>query len=454
MTTAITADGPIFQPLSMRGMNFPNRLLRSSIGGRTCTFDGSVTPVWQHFERRFAQGGVGGIVSTTFHVDQGRLSPPQYPSIGLQSHVAPLRECLARIRGEHDVRYIVQIGDTGYVTYSSLFAEPSDGLSSSGGFDFGFGYTNRRRAMTEAQIRQAIDNHAIGAARAREAGADGVEITAAKGYLIHQFLNPGINTRDDDWGGSADKRFRLLECVLKAVRERVGDDFIMGVRMAGADHNQDPLGLWLARLPWHFFPAERRHGNSAEQMRDYARRIEALGADYLHITAGFGFPNPHDVPGRFPFEEVRMFFDSVRHLSAKAAVRAALTHLGPTALLDAVANIGWRPGVAVNLPYAAAIRKVVGIPVIANGGFQDQDVVAGAISGGSCDMVSMARALIANPDLPHHFRSGRHQRPRCSQCNKCVGRSPTSPVGCYDVGRFGSEGEMNEEILRLNTGNG
>ncbi|MDM0046260.1 NADH:flavin oxidoreductase [Variovorax dokdonensis] len=441
------------QALTIGNVNFKNRLLRSSVGGRNCNYDGSVTDVWKNFEKRFAQGGVGGIISTTFHVNQSRLAPLQYPSIALQRHVFALKKFLPEIREEHGTRYIVQIGDPGYATYSSLFPEDTDGLSASDGFDFAFGYTNRRRAMSQAQIQEAISNYASAAARVREAGADGVEITAAKGYLIHQFLNPGINARDDDWGGSADKRFRFLACVVDAVRAAVGKDFLVGVRLSAADHNQDPRLLWWGRLPWHFKPEERRSGSGIDQMRKHALALQDLGVDFLHITAGYGFPNPHDVPGRFPFEEVRMFFDSVRHLSAKASARAALTHVAPTAWLDWLTNIGWKEANAVNLDSANIIKAAVRIPVIVNGGFQDRPDIERALQ--ACDMVSMARALMADPDLPRRLiRREASQVPRCTRCNKCVGRTATSPLGCYDQSRFPSQQAMFEAIMAFNRPDG
>jgi len=80
--------GPRFkEPIAIHNVSFSNRLLRSSVGGRTCNYDGTVTDVWKNFEKRFADGGVGGIISTTFHVNKERLSPPQYPSIA----TAPMR---------------------------------------------------------------------------------------------------------------------------------------------------------------------------------------------------------------------------------------------------------------------------------------------------------------------------------------------------------------------------
>ena len=144
------------EPITIHDVSFSNRLLRSSVGGRTCNYDGTVTDIWKNFEKRFADGGVGGIVSTTFHVHEKRLSPPQYPSIATRRHMLHLKQRLPEIQQGGRCRYIVQIGDPGYVTYSSLFAEDEDGLSSSDGRDFGFGYNNRRRAMSTKQIECAI----------------------------------------------------------------------------------------------------------------------------------------------------------------------------------------------------------------------------------------------------------------------------------------------------------
>jgi 2,4-dienoyl-CoA reductase-like NADH-dependent reductase (Old Yellow Enzyme family) len=444
------ADTAAFdQPIKVGKVTFRNRLLRSSVGGRTCNYDGTVTDVWKNFERRFAHGGVGGIVSTTFHVNKARLSPPQYPSIASSKHVHMLRRYLPPIQAM-DCRYIIQIGDPGYTTYSSLFSQELDGLSASAGFDLSYGYTNTRRAMTVQEVRRSIAEHAAAAARVREAGADGVEITASKGYLIHQFLNPAINLRTDEWGGSEDGRFRFLDEVVSAVRGAVGPDFLLGVRIAASDFNWNPLPLALGRWPSPLLLPGGR-GNDQAQMLRYAERLQGR-IDYLHVVAGFGFPNPHDVPGEFPFEEIRMFFDSVRHLSGKAALRAAAAHVVPAAVSHALLNIGWgrrQP----DLARAAAFKtRLPHMTVIANGGFEARQPIEDALAG-AADMVSMARALIATPLLiPQHLRPGRElsDQQRCSRCNRCVGRTTTSPLGCYDLSRFRDQPAMERQILRWN----
>ena len=431
----------LFQPLVINGVTFENRMLRSSVGGRTCNYDGTVTDVWKNFERRFAEGGVGGIISTTFHVNQDRLSPPQYPSIAGPKFVPYLRKYIDAIKAGNRCRYIVQIGDPGYSAYSSLFTDRLDAKSSSGGFDFAFGYNNLRRSMLAAEIEKAVRDFADAAARVRDAGADGLEITITKGYLIHQFLNPAINRRNDRWGGDADRRFEFLRQVIAAVRGRIGRDFLLGIRLSGEDLMSKPLLLALFRIPW-------RSGNGLEQMLDYAQRLKP-DVDYLHVVAGYGFPNPRDVPGRFPFDEVKLFFNSVRHLSAKASVRAAFVNFSSVArpLLSA----GWKYEEGVNLGLAREFKTRIGLPVIANGGFQRRSVMDEALSSGGCDMISMARSLIANPSLPRQYeQDASRELPTnpCSHCNRCVGRTGTSPLGCYDLGRFVKAVELEEPKLK------
>jgi 2,4-dienoyl-CoA reductase-like NADH-dependent reductase (Old Yellow Enzyme family) len=442
----------IFTPITINNVQFKNRILRSSIGGRTANYDGTVTDVWKNFEKRFADGGIAGIISTTFHVNKDRVSPLQYPSIADQRYVPYLNKYIAEIkRDEPDCKYIVQIGDPGYATYTSLFPEDQDAKSSSSGFDLAFGYCNRRTMMSNSEIERAVRDFAAAAERVRTSGADGLEITATKGYLIHQFLNPGINRRQDQWGGSADKRFHFLERTVQAVRDRVGPDYLLGIRLSAADYNYSPLQLSVFRFPWTVRWKEHWMGNDVGQMLEYAKRLRELKVDYLHVVSGFGFPNPRDTPGPFPVDEIKIFFNSTRHLGIKAAARSTLLNTLPIFFARWLLNFGWVRRPAINLDFARTFKQQVGLPVIVNGGFQEKDLIEGAIGSNGCDMVSMARALIANPNLLNDFRHGKNipDKP-CTYCNRCVGRTATSPLGCYDEQRFGSRREMLEQIMQWN----
>ncbi len=214
----------------------------------------------------------------------------------------------------------MQIGDGGYHAQMSLLAKDEDKKTSSAVFDFVFGYGNLSMAMTEEEIEQVIVNFAEAARRAREAGCDGIEIAAHKGYLIHQFLNPGVNRRTDRWGGSVDKRFRLLREIVIAIRKAVGEDYLLGVRMAAADYNYLPLNI---RLPVVFPLRHYVMGNGLEETLHYGRELRALGVDYLHITSGFGFVHPRDSTGDWPVDE---FASSSTPSATSAARRGARDH--------------------------------------------------------------------------------------------------------------------------------
>lgn len=443
-------DFDALQPFAIKGVEFRNRILRSSIGGRMANWDNQPTELFKNFEKRFADGGVGGIISTTLGVHERRKGPFQYPSISHDRFVPRLKRYIGAVRAT-GCRYIVQIGDPGYASQNSLFPERDDSLSSSTGFDAIFGYHLRRRAMSEEEIRETIENFRRGAARVVAVGADGIEVTAAKGYLIHQFLNPGINRRDDTWGGSENNRFRLLEEIVRAVRGEVGDDFLFGVRIAAEDLNHVPPLYWLLRTP-------HRAGNDLDTMLRYARRLAELGVDYLHVVSGYGFYSPRIVPGRFPTQEANIFFNHTSHLGFKAGARSVATNLvtriwGVRALFELLAQWGWRYEQGINLHYAAEFKRATGLAIIANGGFQDLDVIEGAIRDARCDAVSLARALIANPDLVGAFFAAGKRIPDnpCTYCNRCVGRTGTHPLGCYDVSRFGGDYRaMEQEILAFN----
>ncbi|MEA2550837.1 MAG: hypothetical protein QOE25_606 [Actinomycetota bacterium] len=431
----------MFEPLTINGVTFPNRLVRSSIGGRLAFYDGRVNPAWGHFERRFAEGGIGAIISATITVDDRRWSPIEYPKISDDRFIGPIAEGVAAVKAL-GVRYIMQIGDPGYHTQASLLPEASDSLSASDGFDLLFGYRSFRRELTTTEIAGIVENFANAAVRVREAGCDGLEVTASKGYLIHQFLNPATNLRNDAYGGSVTRRFRFLEEVVTAIRRAVGPDFLFGVRMSARDFNYLPLNIrWPVARPlrqWWF-------GNDIPQTLLYGKRLRELGVDYLHISNGFGFINPKENPGAFPLEELRMFFSSVRHLSVKARVRSGVLNTIPLALLRRLAAVGWQVEPGANLDDAATFRREVGLPVIANGGFQEQSLIQQAL--GSVDLVSMARPLLANPDLPNRFRDGLEgpERP-CTFCNRCTLRTTVAPLGCYDQSRFDSQEEMEAQI--------
>lgn len=434
----------IFEPFTINGVSFKNRILRSSIGGKTSFYDGTVGPAWRHFEERFAERGLAALISPTVSVHDRRFSPLEYPKISDDRFIAPIREGVRAVQA-HGCRYILQLGDPGYHTQMSLLPEAVDHHGPSGGFDLVFGYGNRVRAMAAEEIQQVVANFAAGARRAKAAGCDGIEVTASKGYLLHQFLNPATNRRKDRYGGSVDGRFTLLAEVVAAIRREVGRDYLFGIRLSAEDHNYLPLNL---RLPPTLPLRGYFRGNGLPETLHYGRRLKELGVDFLHITSGFGFINPKESSGEWPVDEFRLYANSIRHLSGKAYLRAMMLNALPRSLAKAVFGWRWRFVPTLNADYARQFRAHTGLPVIANGGFQRRGEIEAALAGGQCDLVAMARPLLANPDLVQGFAAGQDAPDRpCTHCNRCSVATGVLPLGCYDRSRFASQEAMEAQIL-------
>src|SRR5262249_52823718 len=152
-----------------------------------------------------------------------------------------------------------------------------------------------------------------------------------------------------------------------------------------------PLNFrWPPRWP----PRHWIIGNDPRETKYFAKELEKLGVDYLHVTSGFGFINPAESPGQFPVPQVLKLYNSNRHLSFKAAFRATIANLFPKLLLKLVFGFGWSlKKLGKNAEFADEIRKVVKLPLIVNGGFQSRQLIEATLARGNCQAVSMARPL-------------------------------------------------------------
>ena len=152
--------------------------------------------------------------------------------------------------------------------------------------------------MTQAQIDEIVDAFAQGARRAREAGADGVEVHGCNGYLITQFLSSAINDRDDEYGGSLENRARFALEVVRAIRREVGDDYHVQFKISPREHLRDIY-------PW------MGDGNTLEESMQVCKWLEEAGVDGFHVSTGGAFPHPRNPPGKMPLADLARTYDSM-----------------------------------------------------------------------------------------------------------------------------------------------
>jgi 2,4-dienoyl-CoA reductase-like NADH-dependent reductase (Old Yellow Enzyme family) len=424
----------LFEPLHFRNLTIKNRIVRSNVSGRFDNYDGSGNPARINWELKFARG-VGAIISSFVPVSiRGRIIPG-YATIHRDAAIPFWRELGERVH-EHDCRFVLQLSHAGRQRDIGGI-EFATSLSSTGRREPLHGFETHR--MTRSEIAQAVEDFAQGARRAREAGLDGVELHAANGYLFTQFLSSAINDRDDDYGGSLANRARFLLDVVHAIRQEVGRDFHLQVKINVTDYNN-------AVLPWE------GRGNTRAESVAICRWLEAAGVDAIHASTGSLFPHPRNPAGELPTAELTKTYDTMVS-SGRYAFRNLVIFRTPP--LGRLFRWWWEhnrgPRIeGINLSDARAVKQAVRIPVLCTGGFQTASVIRQAITSGDCDAVTIARSLIANNDLVALFQAG-HDRPPvpCSYCNKCLVNVIENPLGCYDERRFASREAMLAQIMSV-----
>lgn len=431
----------LFQPLQFRNLTLKNRLLRSSISGRIDNYNGTGTPARAHWEERFAKGGVGAIISSHVPVHvRGRILP-NYAFIDSDARIPFWRTVVERVH-RHDCKFILQLSHSGrQQDQGGVENQGLKSLSSTGRKELFEGFVSQ--AMTGEEIRETIQHFADGARRAREAGCDGIELHSGNGYLFSQFLCKGINDRTDEWGGTLENRARFLLEVVRAVRKAVGRDFHLQAKLNGQDFNN-------AVIFWD------RPGNDLDDAIQIARWCEAEGVDAIHVSRGSMFPHPHNPPGEFPLDTVvsdyPLLLPSGNHtfrnylLFRYRALRPIFRWLWNRTKPRKPDGSFVAEGISVE--DARAIKKAVGIPVMVTGGFQTASFIRKVIEEGAADAVTMARTLIANPDLPRMFAAGKDRAEQpCTYCNRCLINVLEHPLGCYEPRRFPDRAAMLKDLM-------
>lgn len=208
------------------------------------------------------------------------------------------------------------------------------------------------RALTELEIEDLIARFARAASVAQRAGFSGVEIHAAHGYLISQFLSARTNLRDDAWGGDPVRRSRFLLEVVRAVRAAVGPAFPIGVKLNSADF--------------------QRGGFTIEQAMEVARALDAAGIDLLEVSGG-NYESPAMAGSGELLEEQRT---------------------------------SSREREAYFLDYAKRIRTVTSVPILLTGGMRTRAAMEDALSSGAVDLIGLARPMTYAPELPRQLLAG------------------------------------------------
>ncbi|MFJ4376089.1 NADH:flavin oxidoreductase/NADH oxidase family protein [Pseudomonas japonica] len=341
----------LFDPLSLpNGSIIPNRLAKAAMEENLADAEHAPSAALLRLYQAWAAGGTGLLISGNVMIDGRAMTGPGGVVLEDARQLQRFRDW-ARTGQARGAQFWLQLNHPGRQMPANL-GQPTWAPSA---VPLALGNLSRHfalpRAMDEDMIAEVIERFANSARLAEQAGFDGVQIHAAHGYLLSQFLSPLSNQRNDRWGGSLDNRARLLLEVVKAVRAVVSPRFAVAVKLNSADF--------------------QRGGFSAEDARAVLQRLNGLAVDLVELSGG----------------------------SYEAPAMQGDARDGRTLARE-----------AYFIEFARDLKEVATMPLMVTGGIRRKPVAEQVIDSGVA-MAGIGTALALEPELPRHWREGRDSAP-------------------------------------------
>ncbi len=264
----------LFEPFQLKQLTLRNRTVLAPMTRVSAEPDGSPNELMRDYYQGFAEGGFGLLISEGTYTDtaysQGYFNQPGLATEAQRDHWKPVVEAVHAAGAGFIAQLMHGGGQTQGNLHHARHVAPSAVQPKGNQLSFygGEGPYATPAEMTEAEIQQALEGFVQAARHAQAAGFDGVELHAANGYLLHEFLSAAFNKRSDRWGGDFRQRLALPLAVIDAVRQAVGDGFVVGMRLSQGMVTD-------SALKWE---------GGVEEARERFATLAAAGLDYLHVT--------------------------------------------------------------------------------------------------------------------------------------------------------------------------
>lgn len=373
------------KPIQIGNVIFRNRMFSAPMGGTDIPEDCTIGPKSTAFYELRAKGGAAAVTVSECVVHHTDPSHAFRLDPKILGSMASFTYTADAIR-RHGAIPSVELSHAGQYSGNYLIDESEKGKIEQWGPSAGVREDGVPvRELTEEMIREIVEAYGATAALAKRAGFEMVMVHGGHGWLINQFLSPRYNKRTDKYGGSLENRVRFAQEVLDSIRAAVGPGFPIEFRMSGAEFIEGGYGL--------------------EEGIEIAKLLESR-VDLLHVSAG----------------SYKAGFD--------------ITH--PSMFKEHGCNVY----------LAAEIKKHVSVPVATVGGLNDPEMMEEIIASGKADVVVMARALLADPDLPRKVMANQDRSiVKCLRCYTCLAeRVVTTTRRCTVNPYIGREQEAGDIV--------
>lgn len=336
----------LFDATNMNGLQLKNRLIRSGTWDGLIQEDGHISEDCYKIYEAVAAGGVGAIITALGDVKETDWGLPGNMRF-CDDALIPDYQKLVAICHKYDCKIIPQINLHHYRNGSTCMEVKVDQLM-------------------EDELQDIIAQFKDAAIRMKKCGFDAIQIHCCYGWLLNRFMDPAMNHRTDEWGGTPENRIRLAVEILKAIKQAVPDMHVMakmGMGVPGYTHEE--LNVPFGGLPEGAVIDDQCVADFVTMCKE----MEKAGLDSIEI-AGIWVLKGKDIEGAF-------------------------------------------------VPYANAVREALKIPVISVGGHRDPRNMERVLNRDRIEYFSLCRPLICEPDLPNRWKSGDYSPARCISCCGC-----------------------------------
>ncbi|HXW68990.1 MAG TPA: NADH:flavin oxidoreductase [Dissulfurispiraceae bacterium] len=358
----------LFDQFLITSLILKNRIVRSATYEKRADDDGFVTDALIEFYEDLAGGGAGLIISGNVLVHTSGRSVPQQLCIHNDFYIEKLKRLTDAVH-KPGGSIIIQLVHGGRQSFPALLGGEQP-LAPSVVFDPSTRITPR--AMKDQEIWEMIESFGNAARRAVYAGFDGVQLHAAHGYLINEFLSPYTNRRDDYWGGDEERRFHFVEEICRAIRSEAGESYPLLIKMNADDCIEGGL--------------------APEESVRIAKRLEDMGLCAFEVSGGMYEARNKTVRTEILNPEQEAYFRSA----------------------------------------AGLFKRHLRMPVMLVGGLRSRRVMEDVLLKGDADLISLSRPLIREPDLPHKMAAGK-EKADCISCNGCMRFNKLDVVRCTQI---------------------
>ncbi len=348
----------LFERTTIKSLELDNRFVRSATWSGVGDLKGYVTDRAVEMYTRLADGGVGLIITGFQYVMPNGVAMPYQIGNYADDMCEGLTQWVEAIHA-HRGKVVAQLVHTGAKANPDLFFEEGEVWGPSAVPDPLNGRTPKE--MSQQEISQVVEAFAAAAARAQKAGFDGIQLHAAHGYGINQFLSAASNRRSDTYGGDIQRRYRFLGEILEAIRGAVGKDYPVFIKLSGNDYFEGGL--------------------TQEESLTVGRRLADDGIDCIEVSGGSRASADGMIPSR--------------------------------------PNILREREEAYLAQLAKRFKETVPVPIITVGGIRSLSVASRIVDEGLADYVAMCRPFIREPNLIKRWKSEDLRKATCISCNGC-----------------------------------